>query len=82
MNGNGFDDKTVNWVRYGGRPMEGMSANSRDATRRSQNRLPALPLDEGNLDFTPLSNEELAHLADELFQMSDAEEAQTEGRSQ
>lgn len=32
-----------------------------------------------DLDFTPLTNEQLAQLADDLFQMSDAEETRRHG---
>ncbi|HVA45501.1 MAG TPA: hypothetical protein VNH11_03870 [Pirellulales bacterium] len=45
------------------------------AIKEFQVRVRTPSIDEDDLDFTPLTDEQLAQLADELFQMSDAEEA-------
>lgn len=49
------------------------------AVKEIQDRMMAAPVDESELDFTPLTDEELTQLTDELFQMSDAEEARRHG---
>lgn len=51
------------------------------AIKEFQDRVMAASVDEDELDFTPLTDEQLAQLADELFQMSDAEEARRNGKS-
>lgn len=51
------------------------------AIKEFQDRVMAASVDEAELEFTPLTDEQLAQLADELFQMSDAEEARQDGKT-
>jgi hypothetical protein len=49
------------------------------AAKEIQNRVMAAPIADFEVEFSPLTNEQLAELADELFQLSEVEEARRHG---